>query len=691
MDEDIVRKYLAVAGKSYYHSHEFQKTGIEIEPISFFGIGILSCFIVADGITIETCKEPYLPPMGKPLRINIPAINRQFRIQEMPEERAEIGTKVQVFVDSRKFDNKYVNEKEGLNVTEYLCETAGFVEFPIAVNEHGTKTLILNPYSEPEIVKKNIGEKYDDYEVKQINLEFPWPEAVAARDMDTVLAAFKEEKLDLKKDLNLEDYEGVLVYPVPISFDLEFGADGNELIILAGLKDELEEKSIRWLGRPDGSISGITSSSFFEKPERLTSNRIYRDGILLPKASFEYTDLIMDHVRGNPAPHLMIVNLPKSRSKMIDVARTEILENSEEWAKPIFNMWINKLAGRYGDYFKGLEPLKHLLHMISFHIFHRVPFSRMGEIISFDDWPIMFLEKEGQISVRLLKDVRNAEIFECPNPLDRVMARNVRGFLNQEEVEGLMKYWEGEPCLVSYATWSTRSEKIILGVILEYFQWILENFYIFRGIRFLNAPWEGYPCLVQKIWEPVDCVEDDEVDLTKDEIEKIIKDPIIVDTNKYRYAYIKTTLGMYIRTSLDFVKYFIVIVSFPQPYEESFGYGNRYLNIKHPSVQAIMRLIGHCAIAKIENRLDSIQEKNIAHGIVSIFTGLPGSIRDAKYEDWVKTVYELALIANQAGIIDEKEIEYLIPDKSSFVPGSLERFLDTKVKEHWNKPFGITL
>ena len=179
--------------------------------------------------------------------------------------------------------------------------------------------------------------------------------------------------------------------------------------------------------------------------------------------------------------------------------------------------------------------------------------------------------------------------------------------------------------------------------------------------------------------------------MTKYEIEKIINDHIIVDNNKYRYAYLKTTIGMYIRGSFDYIKHFIVIASFPQPYEESFAYGNRYLNIKHPSVQAIMRLIGHCAIAKIENRLDSIQEKNITHGILNIFTELPGSIRDTKYEDWVKTVYELALIANQAGIIDEKEIEYLTPDKSSFAPGSLERFLDIKVKENWNKPFGITL
>jgi hypothetical protein len=84
MDEYIVRNYLAVAGKSYYTSLDFEREGLKMDPISRFGVGILSCFMVADRVQVETFKEPYLPPRGNPIRITIPAVRRQFRIETVP-------------------------------------------------------------------------------------------------------------------------------------------------------------------------------------------------------------------------------------------------------------------------------------------------------------------------------------------------------------------------------------------------------------------------------------------------------------------------------------------------------------------------------------------------------------------------------------------------------------------------------
>jgi hypothetical protein len=69
MDEYIVQKYLSVAGKSYYRSSDFERLGLKMDPISKFGVGILSCFVAAERIEIETFKEPYLHPRGERLRI----------------------------------------------------------------------------------------------------------------------------------------------------------------------------------------------------------------------------------------------------------------------------------------------------------------------------------------------------------------------------------------------------------------------------------------------------------------------------------------------------------------------------------------------------------------------------------------------------------------------------------------------
>ncbi|HEX5721085.1 MAG TPA: hypothetical protein VF179_33340, partial [Thermoanaerobaculia bacterium] len=46
MDEYIVGNYLAVAGKSYYRSEDFEREQLRMDPIARFGIGILSCFMV---------------------------------------------------------------------------------------------------------------------------------------------------------------------------------------------------------------------------------------------------------------------------------------------------------------------------------------------------------------------------------------------------------------------------------------------------------------------------------------------------------------------------------------------------------------------------------------------------------------------------------------------------------------------
>ncbi|MCH8302849.1 MAG: hypothetical protein IH912_08860 [Proteobacteria bacterium] len=151
-----MRNYLAIAGKSYYHSEAFEREGLNVDPISRFGIGILSCFMVADELHIETFRDPYMPGDAQPLRIRIPAPKKQFRI-ETPVETASPGTTVKVFVKGEKLPR--VGDEEGgkeagkpkpLDVTKYLSIVAGFVEFPIVITEGDRKTIVLHPYQDAE-------------------------------------------------------------------------------------------------------------------------------------------------------------------------------------------------------------------------------------------------------------------------------------------------------------------------------------------------------------------------------------------------------------------------------------------------------------------------------------------------------------------------------------------------------------
>jgi HSP90 family molecular chaperone len=58
MDDYVVRNYFANVGRSYYRSADFlqdkAKDALDFAPVSQFGIGILSAFMVGDLLTVET-------------------------------------------------------------------------------------------------------------------------------------------------------------------------------------------------------------------------------------------------------------------------------------------------------------------------------------------------------------------------------------------------------------------------------------------------------------------------------------------------------------------------------------------------------------------------------------------------------------------------------------------------------------
>lgn len=56
INEEIFRNYVIKIGQSYYQSKKFELENLDFKPISFFGIGILSCYMVSDSIEIESLR-----------------------------------------------------------------------------------------------------------------------------------------------------------------------------------------------------------------------------------------------------------------------------------------------------------------------------------------------------------------------------------------------------------------------------------------------------------------------------------------------------------------------------------------------------------------------------------------------------------------------------------------------------------
>ena len=127
MDDYVIENYFMRIGKSYYQSRDFKKEGIQFSPISVFGIGILSCFMMADRIEVETFKEG-----REPRKLEIENYSDYFVTRR--GSRTEPGTTITLFL----------KDDVELDLIEEIEKYARHVEFPIDVDDGGNAETIVD-------------------------------------------------------------------------------------------------------------------------------------------------------------------------------------------------------------------------------------------------------------------------------------------------------------------------------------------------------------------------------------------------------------------------------------------------------------------------------------------------------------------------------------------------------------------
>jgi len=91
MTRHQIENYLMRIGKSFYTSEEFLEENVGFTPVSTFGIGILSCFMISNGIKIQTRSKD-----NEPLLIEINGIDDYSSIKT--GNQTDIGTEVILFL-----------------------------------------------------------------------------------------------------------------------------------------------------------------------------------------------------------------------------------------------------------------------------------------------------------------------------------------------------------------------------------------------------------------------------------------------------------------------------------------------------------------------------------------------------------------------------------------------------------------
>ena len=192
----------------------------------------------------------------------------------------------------------------------------------------------------------------------------------------------------------------------------------------------------------------------------------------------------------------LIVNIPKNKSKEINLARDQIVTNSREWAGPIFNAHVRMLAANHPvSEMQLLQPSHYLFKLVSFMFFRGLSTEQISDIFPRDEWPFLFLETNGNIGSKRYKEIIHHTIYRSPDPMTRVNAHLIRDVMEDKRIPQLYSFWKGSDTLIdNYATWSgENNDSVILSSLRNLIEESIEISHRFSAVVFLSPPWNGFP------------------------------------------------------------------------------------------------------------------------------------------------------------------------------------------------------
>ncbi|HVJ49635.1 HD domain-containing protein [Desulfitobacterium sp.] len=172
MDQYIIDNYYSTIGSSFYKSSDFyslrSKTGFDFVPISRFGIGILSCFMVTDTILVDTRKLYGPHKSSDPISLMIEGQDSIFWIKDGVREIP--GTQTKLIL--RKNENPWqdLSEQKFINLVE---EAVPNPPFPIQITTL-SQTKMRDERSFKELTATSLKDySWDEHEnLKEIEMEF---------------------------------------------------------------------------------------------------------------------------------------------------------------------------------------------------------------------------------------------------------------------------------------------------------------------------------------------------------------------------------------------------------------------------------------------------------------------------------------------------------------------------------------
>ena len=143
MDRYKIERYFTSIGRSFYSDNEYDDLSIEYKPISNFGIGFLSSFMVCNEIDVHT---KYYEMNSESLKLHIPNYEGCFFI-ELDDENDSIGTEIKLYLNSNIKTN---------DIVDYIKQTMIDIKYNIIINYISENNKLFSHTIKRHYVRENL-------------------------------------------------------------------------------------------------------------------------------------------------------------------------------------------------------------------------------------------------------------------------------------------------------------------------------------------------------------------------------------------------------------------------------------------------------------------------------------------------------------------------------------------------------
>lgn len=555
MDEYVLRNYFSVLGKSYYNSSDFKNKRIDMNAISKFGIGILSCFSVAEQMEILTRREPYMEEGREGLKVVINDIQKTFRVEEIPEYKCEVGTEIKLRIKNDDLEKQLKRNKisiEEYNVTEYIKYLANYVKYPIIINENGVKTIVLPMDYDKKKLEREVN-NLDEYDICTMSGKYPVEDVVKIQDLDNFNKVFDIRSIDLTKELGIDDVEGNIFFAILREHQDEIvnetGCWPTEEIVVCRKEENLR---IRWK----------MNERSYDVDKRFPMRNQYmilcNKGICVEEEIGKFDEerfRFRSHLFPIPSirinfPHT-ILNISVSRFNFED--KKEILDKM--WLK--LGEYISSELVRLSATKKGYELWRIItINLLQYHMSEDALDDKLFEDIEFP-----FISQEGKLVYSKINKMNR--LYFLPRNRNDIISKYNKGEYNEEK-------WIYGKCLLigeEHGFFHDSLDDKIKNVMYS----VIQRNYYMREVNFVKD--EKNKCLIeQEIWE-------------KGDVEYKVKE-IIKILSGYGVSYEKDKDK--IKKLFDQFLELDNIVDFSIAYSQYMTYGLKIYNLSSKKVQLLI-------------------------------------------------------------------------------------------------------